>query len=258
MKVAKPMRVLALSVIVLGWLLGASAAHAIDDLDTRIADGLASIEQQRREIRDYEGWLNQTADLMLFPNPFSFPIMVPPEQLWAGITLKERERALLANRPFNADAVASQMKFCRDLSNIMREQLREELDVMRQRVNLEEARIGALIEQRQRRETESRAATGQTPEALKEAFMREIGELLKKWDKAWCGQGGSGCGATPLIVYDGLRYSLPWKPTQRQIDVLRKRAKCLDGCVMDYMGEKLDKQRSECIRRCDAQYPIPD
>lgn len=259
MKTSHPMRVLGcLLFIVWGGLMGHGFACASDDLDTRIAQGMASIEQQRSEIRDYVHWLDVNEERLLIPNPFSLPVMVPPEQLWAAYTLREREQAILHNRPFNPNTVADAMKLSRDLSELLRKDLRERLDDMRRLVNLEEKEIHGLIEKRQRLAAERKAAEAQSPEALKDAFMNEITELLRKWDKTWCGQGGSGCGSTPLTVFNGLRYSVPWKPTLLQITALRKRAACLDDCVMNYLGEKLDRQRTECIRRCDTQYPVPD
>lgn len=258
MKTSHPMRVFACLLIIWGGLIGGGRASASDDLNTQIAQGMASIEQQRSEIRDYLRWLDVNEERLLIPNPFSLPVMVPPEQLWAAYTLREREQAIFHNRPFNPNTVAEAMKFSRDLSELLRKDLRERLDDMRRQVNLEEKQVRALLEKRQRQAEEHKAAEGPSPEALKDAFMQEIGALLKKWDAAWCSQGGSGCGGTPLIVYDGLRYSLPWKPTLLQITALRNRATCLDDCVMNYMGEKLDKQRSDCIKRCNAQYPVPE
>jgi len=258
MKTSRQMRVFACLFFLWGGLIRGGTACASDDLNAQITRGMASIEQQRSEIRDYERWLDVNEERLLIPNPFSFPVMVPPEQLWAAYTLREREQAIFHNRPFNPNAVAEGMKFSRDLSELLRKDLRERLDDMRRQVNLEEKQVSALLEKRQRLAEERKAAEDQSPEALKEAFMQEIGALLKKWGKAWCSQGGSGCGSTPLIVYDGLRYSLPWKPTLPQITALRNRAACLDDCVMNYMGEKLDKHRSDCIKRCDAQYPVPE
>jgi hypothetical protein len=159
-------------------LAGSPVASADESLDARISQGLASIEEQRRELRDYERWLSDTAARILIPNPFSLPVMVPPEQLWAAFTLAEREKAMLEGRAFDPATVAERMKFARDMSNAMRAELRDRLDQMRRAIDAQEEQVRALMDDRERLAQERQSEA--SPEALKAAFNQEIGELLKK------------------------------------------------------------------------------
>jgi len=90
------------------------------------------------------------------------------------------------------------------------------------------------------------------PEGMKQVEARNLNDLLNKWTEKYCAQLYAGCAVPAQNAYDELLTDLQATSTMSQLSAWRKKASCVDRCVVDFTPPALEQSKISCVAGCSA------